>query len=1073
MDEWVPKDRRQAATLERLTLVGGAAVSFYRDSCRIMDGAVRLEATTEVVAHLVRELLGSVLGVLEPMADGVPPRGTDNRQALRVRAIADALGIPAEDPIRDQLVNVAGTPHKLAHRSSVARPKRADAPEFEAFWDRAQAVISELVRRLEESYGNALAAIDALAVGEPDVKSLGQSVPHSTVAMHRFFSKADLSWFEPLKEADYFIDPPEPEVVDDTVSYQRWPAGIFLVRAASTHPQEVMALAKGLETENPQAQESFVDAALVIEAAMAAAIVEDVARWLGARFTWGLPFKARDLVVHLAEGGEVNAAVRLLDALLRSARAEDGYLVGELAQELQSAIFPASGLEGLEILTERLNELISGDLPGTGKGTNDYSRTWRPDIGADRRRDPRDQLVDAVRGAARIIVEDDPKQLEPALNLLEVRQFSIFQRLALDLLTANPNPILAEGRLGDEKLFNDYNVGPEYGALARACFGSISRECQETILSRIEVGGGNFDDEERRRQWQNFKLGQLGELSEAVRARFADLLGTSDPEPEETPPILREGWVGPNSPRSVEDLKGMDPHDLLEWLDAWDPEPQFGGPSPEGLARNLLDVIKADPEAYSSLALRFTDVDPTYARTFVSGLFQAVKEGRSFTWQPVVDFAVAAVKQPRVIEGRDPNNWDRDARWLDVWRELLRLITAGLDEDQLEADQEAGVWEVISRLCDDPDPVLGDREFSNSPLTESLNATRPIALRALIGLALWRKRAQAENLAAVTAAVLDQHLDPAQDSSPAVRSIYGQLFPALTSLDPDWAPSRVEAIFGEPSVGAGYRDLLGEIAWTSFLRSNHPSTTSYGLLRAHYRAHVESLNCGAEEPDSQSSDSLLGDVDEALVHHLMGLFMGGVIGFASESGGEGRGASVDLLQTFYELAPLRLRTEALNSLGLALADEKSGALTDELKDRYGDLVDRRLEAVRSSGELAELEGFSWWFKSPALEPEWQLATLGTLLEAGVLVRPDHVVAERLADLSEEHPADTARLLKAQLQAGVRNWFVAGARDSIRKILVTALAAGDGAEEQARGTIHVLLSRGHSDYEELLGDYRRA
>ena len=1069
MDEWVPKDRQQATTLERLRLVGGAAVSFYRDACRIMDGDVRLEATTEVVAHLVRELLGSLLGVLEPMADGVPARGTENRQALRVRAIADALGIPAEDPLREDLVDVAATPHKLAHRSSVARSKPADAPEVQEFWDQAQAVISELARRLEESYGNALAAIDALAGGEPDVKSLGQSVPHSTVAMHRFFSKADLRWFEPLKEAGYFTDPPEPEVVDDTVTYQRWPAGIFLVRAASAQPQEVLTLAKGLDTNNPEAQESFVDAALAVEAATAATVVEDVDRWLGTRFTWGLPFKVRDLVVHLADGGEVEAATRLMDALLRSAQAEDGYLVGELTQELQSSLFPAAGLDGLEILTERLDELVRDDLPGTGEGKHDYSRIWRPDIANHRHRDPRDQLVDAVRSAARILVEDHPQQLEPVLTLLEARHFSIFRRLALDLLAANPDADLAAVRLGDEELFDDYNVAPEYGALARAGFGSISEETQERILSWIEAAGGDFDDEERRRQWQKFKLGQLGDLSEAVRDRFAGLLATSDPAPEETPPILREGWVGPNSPRSVVDLEGMDPDELLDWLGAWEPEPQFGGPSPEGLARNLRTVVQSGPERYALLAPRFVEVDPTYARAFVGGLFEALKEGGTLTWQPVVEFAVAALKQPRVIDGRDPNDWDRDAGWLGTWRELLRLITAGLDNDQLEADQEAGVWEVISRLCNDPDPALSDREFSDSPLTASLNATRPIALRALIRLALWQKRARrAEDLAPDTAAVLDQHLDAAQDPSPAVRSIYGQLFPALASLDPDWASCKVEAIFGEP--GAGARDLLGEIAWTSFLHSNYSGTTSYGPLRGHYVAHVERLSESTEESKSKGSDSFLRDVDKALVHHLMGLFMGGVIGFGSEGAGEGNGAGADdLLSTFYERAPLRLRTEAFTSLGMALADEKSGALSDELKARCSDLVDRRLEAVRSSGELAELEGFSWWFKSMALEPEWQLKTLGALLEAEVPVQPDHVVAERLADLSDEHPADSASLLKAQLQAGVRNWFVAGARDSIRKILVIALAAGGDAEAHARETIHVLLSRGHSDYEDLLGD----
>jgi hypothetical protein len=67
---WLPTDPRQAETYRLLQLVGGEPAAYFRDACRLMAGDVRLEATTHVVAHLLRELDGALSGVLRPM---VPP----------------------------------------------------------------------------------------------------------------------------------------------------------------------------------------------------------------------------------------------------------------------------------------------------------------------------------------------------------------------------------------------------------------------------------------------------------------------------------------------------------------------------------------------------------------------------------------------------------------------------------------------------------------------------------------------------------------------------------------------------------------------------------------------------------------------------------------------------------------------------------------------------------------------------------------------------------------------------------------------------------------------------------------
>src|SRR5436190_14413881 len=78
-DRWLPTDPRQREIHRLLQqLVGGEPAAFFLDACRLMDGDYRLEATTHVVGHLLRELDLVLRAVLRPIvsADLWPPRDT-------------------------------------------------------------------------------------------------------------------------------------------------------------------------------------------------------------------------------------------------------------------------------------------------------------------------------------------------------------------------------------------------------------------------------------------------------------------------------------------------------------------------------------------------------------------------------------------------------------------------------------------------------------------------------------------------------------------------------------------------------------------------------------------------------------------------------------------------------------------------------------------------------------------------------------------------------------------------------------------------------------------------------------
>lgn len=105
-----------------------------------------LESQTHLVAHLMRELNGGLLGALEPMvpSEDWPEKGTADRQAKMIVAVCDALRVPADDPLRRSWKTFSRKPAELAHRCGLVAPRPVDR-EFEDYWDH---VIAERLAQL-------------------------------------------------------------------------------------------------------------------------------------------------------------------------------------------------------------------------------------------------------------------------------------------------------------------------------------------------------------------------------------------------------------------------------------------------------------------------------------------------------------------------------------------------------------------------------------------------------------------------------------------------------------------------------------------------------------------------------------------------------------------------------------------------------------------------------------------------------------------------------------------------------------------------------------------------------------
>jgi hypothetical protein len=84
------------------------------------------------------------------------------------------------------------------------------------------------------------------------------------------------------------------------------------------------------------------------------------------------------------------------------------------------------------------------------------------------------------------------------------------------------------------------------------------------------------------------------------------------------------------------------------------------------------------------------------------------------------------------------------------------------------------------------------------------------------------------------------------------------------------------------------------------------------------------------------------------------------------------------------------------------------------------------------------------------------------------VEPDHLVVERLAEMSGTKPLQCIEALKMIVEGDKRGWGVLGWRDKAKEIVRAARKSGNReARETGEDLVNLLGSRGHFEFGELL------
>lgn len=921
------------------------------------------------------------------------------------------------------------------------------------------------------------------------------------------------AWLDPLFRRGFFQKPPEPVRDEEYIRLPLWPESRYLVRMSHIVEAQETVLKIALripDTENSRVQDDIAELALSLPPALSAGLVPQVCGSTKSPIKLLLPERVAKLVVHLAEGGQGNAALKLARAALALAadprmadpQGEESPLLPEprsqfkdwyyarIVERAVPALVNAVGLEAVQLFSELLNAAAQFSCKEPDARDEDYFYIRHPAIEQGKSRDDIPSLLlCATRDAAEQLVASDRAHFDEVLAVFQERSWASFRRLEFHISRV----FLEQGRVVAERVFENPEIltrpslSHEAVLLLKASFSSLSTERQRQILAWMDAGPSDKSVRERlefvgepvtdekirivrnRRRRDHFSILE-GQLPEPYQRTYEQLkVELGEPNPPERIPVRSFGAISAQSPKSAEELAVMRVDELLGFLASWAaPGGDIFAPTAEGLGGALTTVVSQRPGDFADAARKFRTLDPTYVRCLFAGLDAALKKGEKWDWRPVLELAAWVGGQPRAIEGRKGGLMIADPDWGWTRDSIIELLKTGFEggSDRLSCEHRALVWGALAPLTDDPSPSLEDERGERfDPAFLSINSTRGRALYAVLDYARWvRKCADAQRKSreepAVTLGampevrdILDGHLDVKREPTLTIRSVYGHQLSSLAGLDWEWFRANVERILPLGQSNSAYFNA----AWESFVVFNQPHDALLrGLMPAYQRAVAEVAKRSRMMRHPESPE-------DRLAEHLMVYYWRGNLGF----GGEDR-----LLDGFYAQAPDELRGHAMWFIGRSVSSWDDGA-PPEAFERLRDLMERRLKSAGQAAAVTvfakEMANFGWWFTSKKFDDRWSIETLLGTLQLTKKTEAEMDVVKRLAELCPRYPTECVSCLGLMIEGDREHWLLLGVEDDARQMITLALESSrPEAVESAGRLVENLIARGHFGFRSLLG-----
>jgi hypothetical protein len=422
--------------------------------------------------------------------------------------------LPADDPALGLWLQLAGQSdafalHAVAHRDALARPRPVTS-DFGRWWDGVQLILLAVLRRFRERFLEPLREVDRLLeVQQPSaahITLLRNNVPNNPVFLGYFFDRNhNPLWLQHLVDAGYLRYPPEEG---------HWPQAGYLVRMAKdaqVQRQVCDAILLMPDSGNPLVHDELLKAALAMSPNEAARLIDKIESWarMATRFSVS---DFGDLMEKLAEGGEMAAALRLAEALLKieasrpDAEAESAAFLPipqthldlwdyqQILAKNVPRLVKSAGLDAFNLLCDLLAEAIRFSLRDPDQSVpNDVSHVWLPAVaGRGQILSLEATLAGSVRDASINLLRSGQAIPAQLVAMLEARmpRWWIFRRIAMFVLLefGDGNLDFISHYLVDRDTFDTPECLHEYVLLLQRWFPSLSAAQQEQIFGWIDAG---------------------------------------------------------------------------------------------------------------------------------------------------------------------------------------------------------------------------------------------------------------------------------------------------------------------------------------------------------------------------------------------------------------------------------------------------------------------------------------------------------------------------------------------------------------------------------------------------------
>ena len=695
-------------------------------------------------------------------------------------------------------------------------------------------------------------------------------------------------------------------------------------------------------------------------------------------------------------------------------------------------------------------------------------------------------LVYALTLACEQVFDKVPASVVALDEALWEQRWRVFKRLRQHLYALNPTeqtkPWIRESILGRE----DYSRSDHHYECQQmircACehFGTelLTEEERVSIFGAILSGPSEtryrewmgedftrelFEQYQRyfhRKQLRPFAAVLFGNYLKYFRALEAEAESPISDEDYWVVGEAKSGMVSRRSPRSVEDLQGLDDEELLSFINEWDAERRDENDwlveiNVEALAETFQsifrDSILPDSNRFRFWARSREHVErPIFVRAMINGMQEYIKGRNFYGLDEWLSFCEWVLSHP---DQESPDNYGyadqsrEHPHWSSSRRAVVDLIETCLKEDvDVPISFQGKLSKLLEILCTQCDWWLDSGKKvspdENDQYTEAINNTRRRALEKLIRFGCWLRRNDQQADVSMVTRILEKRFSQETEYPLTLpeRALLGVNYSLMAGLDEAWAVEHRADLFPQESL-TEWREAFG-----SYLRFNRPNELMFGVLRDDFAFALQHLHT-LEQPGLSREDSL-----ESLGEHLFTYYLWDLYPLRGEE---------SLLQRFYERtddARERWR-DLFRHVGFLLRNTGKN-LEEILKDRIIAFFEWRLGV----GEAAEFGDFHFWLVSEALETEWRLDAYCRVLslcqdhDLTMMSMESDVLADMLPDYTEKVVECFAKLT-GRLKDDT--FYIR--TETAKRILKAGLESADeGVRENAEGARDDLLRRSRFD-----------